>query len=144
MSKKKKRKNKQKSYSNKYSPLGVLDYAIYMVVFLIFFIIVFSPLFLINKVQKAIAFNDPHIIAADTNNASLLFSFPFIFSFLLIIMVPLVVLLGKECPIIGKLKICKENNCFKNEFIPELKILKQLQDVINFLFLLLFLFFPVL
>ena len=123
MSKKKKRRNKQKSYSNKYSPLGVLDYAIYMVVFLIFFIIVLSPLFLINIAQKAIAFNEPHIIAADTNNASLLFSFPFMFSFLLIIMVPLIVLLGKECPIIGKLKICKENNCFKNEFIPELKTL---------------------
>ena len=120
MSKKKNRKNKQKSYSNKYSPLGVLDYVIYIVVFLIFFIIVFSPLFVINRAQKTIAFNDSDVIAADTNNASLIFSFPFIFSFLLIIIVPLIAVLGKQCPIIGNLKKYKENNCFKNEFIPEI------------------------
>ena len=48
------------------------------------------------------------------------FSFPFIFSFLLIIIVPLIAVLGKQCPIIGNLKKYKENNCFKNEFIPEM------------------------
>lgn len=132
MSKKKKQKNKQKSYSNMYSPLGILDYVIYMALFLIFIIIVFSPLFVINRAQKTIAFNDSEVIAADTNNASLIFSFPFIFSFLLIIMVPLIALLGKECPIIGKLKKYKENNCFKNEFIPEMtRFIKDIKSLFN-------------
>ena len=47
-------------------------------------------------------------------------------------MVPLIALLGKECPIIGKLKKYKENNCFKNEFIPEMtRFIKDIKSFFN-------------
>ena len=116
----KKRKSKKKSQKN-YSAFGALDYIIYMLAFIVSFIIAVSPLLLIDYLQKAIAFCDTRVIAADTNNASLLFAFPFFFSFFLLIIIPVIVLLGKECPIVGKMKTWRENKSFKNDFIPLLK-----------------------
>lgn len=121
MAKNKGRKSKRK-YIYEYPPLGVLDYIIYTLIFLLIFFIAISPLIIIDRIQKAIAFSNPNIIAADKDNASLLFSLPLFFSFLLLVGVPgIVILFSKECPIIGKIRDFKKTNPFKTYFLPHVK-----------------------
>ena len=119
-----KNKKKKRNYSIAEDPflsLGFFNGVIYFFLMVISVSIPISPILILLVIKKAIAFSDPNVIASRIDNATILFSMPFSFMFLIITFVPLVHLLEQNCPIIRKNTDAKEYSPFKEAFIPLVK-----------------------
>lgn len=116
---------KRKIKSKKDSPLGILDYLIYFIAIIVSIVIALSPYILAANIQSSVAFSDTGVIAVDRDNPSILFLLPLLMFLLISVLGSTLFIIGKECPIIGKIKFAREANHFKNDFIPNVKSLLQ-------------------
>lgn len=121
MPKKKKKIRNYRISEDPFLSLGFFNGVIYFFLMVISVAVSISPILILLVIKKAIAFSDPSVIASRIDNATILFSMPFAFMFLIITFVPFVRLLEQNCPIIRKNTGAKDYSPFKEEFIPLVK-----------------------
>jgi hypothetical protein len=121
MLKNKKKKRNYRIAEDPFLSLGFFNVVIYFFLMVISVAIPISPILILLVIKKAIAFSDSNVIASIIDNATILFSMPFAFIFLIITFVPFVRLLEQNCPIIRKNTEEEGYSPFKEDFIPLVK-----------------------